>query len=44
MMKRTIIIGEGQELHQASLSPTMKSTIINIGTRARFVKALEMTL
>ena len=43
MMKRMIIIGEGQELHQAKRSLTMKSTIINIYTRARLVKAWEMT-
>ena len=30
MMKSMIIIGEGRELHQAKLSPTMKSAIINV--------------
>ena len=44
MMKRTIVIGESQGLHQASLSPTMKNTIINAGSRAHLVKAWEMTL
>ena len=43
MMKRMIIIGEGKELHEVKLSPTMKSTIINVDTRARLVKAWEMT-
>ena len=38
-----IIIGEGRKLHQAKLSPTMKSTIINVDIRARLVKAWEMT-
>ena len=30
MMKSMIIIGESRELHQAKLSPTMKSAIINV--------------
>ena len=38
-----IIIGEGRKLHQAKLSPTMKSTIINVDIRACLVKAWEMT-
>ena len=44
MMKRMLVIGKGQELHQASISPMMKSTITNVGTRARLVEAWEMTL
>ena len=43
MMKRMIIIGKGREPNQARLSPTMKSTLININTRAHLVKAWEMT-
>ena len=43
MMKRMITIGEGQEPHQARLSPTLKSTLINIDTIAHLVKAWEMT-
>ena len=39
VIKRMIIIGEGQELHQAKLSLTMKSTIIKVETRAHLVKA-----
>ena len=44
MMKRMLFIGEGQELHQASLSPTMKSTTIGKDTRPHLVKACERTL
>ena len=44
MMKRVLVIGKGQELHQASISPMMKSTITNVGKRARLVEAWEMTL
>ena len=44
MMKRMLVIGKGQERHQASLSPTMKSTTTNVGTRAHLVKAWEMML
>ena len=43
MMKRMIIIDKGRELHQVRLSPTMKSTIINIDIRVHLVKAWEMT-
>ena len=43
MMKRMISIGEGREFHKARLSPMIKSTIINIDTKARLVKAWEMT-
>ena len=42
MTKRMTTIGEGQEPHQARLSPTMKSTLINIDTGAHLVKAWEM--
>ena len=38
MMKRMLVIGKGQKLHQASLSPTMKSTTTGKDTRARLVK------
>ena len=34
MMMRILVIGKGQELHQASLSHTMKSTTIGKNTRA----------
>ena len=44
MMKRMISIGEGREFHKARLSPMIKSTIINVDTKARLVKAWEMTL
>ena len=43
IMKRMITIGEGQEPRQVRLSPTMKSTLINIYTGAHLVKAWEMT-
>ena len=43
MMKRMISIGEGREFHKARLSPMIKSTIINVDTKARLVKAWEMT-
>ena len=39
MMKRMLVTGKGQELHQASLSPTMKSTTTGEDTRVRLVKA-----
>ena len=39
LMKKMRVIGKGQELYQASLSPTMKSTTTNIDTRACLVKA-----
>ena len=38
MMKRILVISEGQELHQASLFPMMKNTITHINTRARLVE------
>ena len=34
-----LVTDKGQELHQASLSPTMKSTTTSKDTRARLVKA-----
>ena len=43
MMRRMIVIDEGRELHQAKLSLTMKSTTINVETKACLVKAWEMT-
>ena len=43
MMKRMISIGEGREFHKARLSPMIKSTLINVDTKARLVKAWEMT-
>jgi len=39
MMERMLVIDEDQEPYLASLSPTMRSTIINIGIRARLAKA-----
>ena len=44
MMKRMLVTGKGQELHQASLSPMMKSTTTGEDTRARLIKAWETTL
>ena len=44
MMKRTLAIGEGQELRQVNLSLVMKSATISENTRARLAKAWEMTL
>jgi len=43
-VKRILVIGEGQELHSASLSPTTRSTITNVGIKARLLKAWEMML
>ena len=43
MMRRMIVIDEGRELHQAKLSLTMKSTAINVETKACLVKAWETT-
>ena len=39
MMKRMLAIDEGQEPHPVSLSPTMRSTIMNEGIRARLAEA-----
>ena len=44
IMERMLVIDEGQEPYLASLSPMMRSTITNIGIRARLTKAWEMTL
>ena len=44
VIKRMIIIGEGQELRHAKLSLTMKSTVINVETGARLIKVWETTL
>ena len=44
MMERMLVIGEGQEPHPASLSSTRRSTITNVGIRARLARAWEMTL
>ena len=44
IMKRVLVTNEGQEPHPLSLSPTMKSTIINVGIKARLAKAWEITL
>ena len=43
-MKRMLVIGEGQELHLASLFPMMKNTITNVDIRARLTEAWETTL
>ena len=39
MMKRMLAIDEGQEPHPVSLSPTMRSTIMNEGIRAHLAEA-----
>ena len=44
MIERMLVIDEGQEPLLASLSPMMRSTITNVGIRARLAKAWEMTL
>ena len=44
MIKRMLVIDEGQEPHPASLSSTMKNAITNIGIRACLVKVWEMML
>ena len=44
MMKRLLVTSKGQELHQAILSPMMKSTTIGEDTRAHLVKAWKMML
>ena len=44
MMKRMLAIDEGQEPHPVSLSPTMRSTIMNEGIRARLTEAWQTTL
>jgi len=38
MMERILVIDEGQKPHLASLSPTMGSTITNVGIKARLAK------
>ena len=44
VIKRMIIIGEGRKLHQTKLSLMMKSTVINIETRAGLINVWETTL
>ena len=44
MMKRMLAINEGQEPQLVSLSPTMRSTIMNEGIRARLTEAWQTTL
>ena len=39
MMERILVIDEGQKPHLVSLSPTIRSTITNVGIKARLVKA-----
>ena len=39
MMERMLVIDEGQEPHLASLSPTTRSTVMNVGIRAHLAKA-----
>ena len=39
MIERMLVIDKGQEPHPASLSPTMRSTITNVGIRTRLAKA-----
>ena len=43
MMKRALVTGEGQDLHQARLFPTTKNTITNVDTRAHLADVWEMT-
>ena len=43
MMERMLVIDKDQEPHLASLSPTIRSTITNVGIRARLAKVYEMT-
>ena len=38
-VKRMLVIGEGQELHLASLFPMMKNTITNVDIRACLAEA-----
>ena len=44
MMKRILVIGEGQELHRVNLSLTMKNATTSEGTKAYLIKAWEMML
>ena len=44
MMERMLAINEGQEPQLVSLSPTMRSTIMNEGIRARLTEAWQTTL
>ena len=39
MMKRMLVTDVGQELHPVSLSPTTRSTVMNVGIRAHLAKA-----
>ena len=39
MIERMLVIDEGQEPHPMSLSPTTRSTIMNVGIGARLVEA-----
>ena len=38
MIERMLVINEGQEPHIASLSPTMRNAITNVGIRTRLAK------
>ena len=44
MMERIQVIDEDQKPHLACLSPTMRSTVTNVGIKTRLTKAWEMTL
>ena len=44
IMERMLIIDEGQEPHLVSHSPTIRSTIANVGIKARLAKAWKMML
>ena len=44
LMKRMLVTGKDQELHQVSLFLTLKSTTTSEDTKARLVKAWETTL
>ena len=39
MMERMLVTDEGQEPHPASLSPTIRSTVTNVGIRTHLAKA-----
>ena len=44
IMERMLIIDEGKEPHLVSLSPTIRSTVANVGIKARLAKAWKMML
>ena len=44
MIERMLVTDKGQEPYLVSLSPTMRSSITNIGIKACLTKAWETTL